>query len=715
MKQLLLHKGEILIENVPPPALKPHNVLVEVSKSLISTGTELSTVEQSGRSVFQGIKNHPKNLKKILDSVRVRGIKKTIALVHEKLNTYQPLGYSCVGQVLAVGQEVRHFLVGDRVACAGSNLANHAEVISVPEPLVVKVPYGVTDSSAVFSTLGAIALQGVRRGDLKIGEVACVMGLGLIGQLTAQILEASGVKVIGFDPLLDRVQLALQNGMSLGTSSAKELANMVRLHSFGQGVDASLLTASSKTSLITQQSFQLTRKKGKVIVIGAVGMELERSPFYEKEQDFLISCSYGPGRYDPSYELDGQDYPYPYVRWTENRNMSAFLAFVDEGRVKVESLIAKEFQIDDSRQAFQFLKNGKSSKVIAALLTYPPTESKPKIPQLIGEFSDLVSYGGEIRLGLVGVGEFVKGMHLSNLKELDDRFSIVGVCAASSSSASLVGKQVKASVISTKYEDILSDSNINAVFISTRHNMHASMAREALLHQKHVYLEKPLALSFEELEELERSMEKLDKPLTFMVGFNRRFAPMTKTLFKALSNRKSPLMVNYQVNAGHLPATHWTKSEEGGGRLIGEACHMIDFFRYVVDSPLKKVSIVAIHGAPSDLCRPDENFSAQFSYEDGSVCNLIYSSLGNPLHPKERIEAVWDYKGAVINDFKELTLYDESKQVISDQQDKGHLKALETFSTSIRKGITFPIPWNQLVETTQATFELDREVWGRLQ
>ena len=355
MKQALLRKGKVTIEDIPTPAGEPGRLLVEVTRSLISTGTEMSSIQGSESSLFQKVRSKPEALKKAMESVRVRGLMKTLAYAQGQLDESRPMGYSCAGRVLAVGGEVQSFRPGDRVACAGAGLANHAEIVSVPANLCVRVPDSVTDRAASFVTLGAIALQGVRRADVRLGETVCVVGLGLIGQLTVQLLAAAGCRVIGMDLDPARVELASKHGLALGATSSDELARMVILATGQKGVDVTLLTASTSSSEPTRLAFQLTRKKGKIVVVGAVGMELMRSPFYEKEQDFLISCSYGPGRYDDSYEKEGHDYPYAYVRWTENRNMGAFLDLIQQKRIDVETLIDKEVPLAEVTEAYEML------------------------------------------------------------------------------------------------------------------------------------------------------------------------------------------------------------------------------------------------------------------------------------------------------------------------------------------------------------------------
>jgi len=720
MKQLLLHKRGVTVQDVPAPAHDPFNILVEVSHSLISTGTEMATVQQSKDSILDKIKKRPQQVVKVLDSIRVRGVKRTLAIVQNMLDEYRPLGYSCTGVVLAVGEKVSKFKAGDRVACAGAALANHAEIVSVPENLAVKVPGTVTGKSAAFVTLGAIALQGVRRAEVRLGEVIAVIGLGLIGQITVQLLKASGCKVVGLDLDPARVRFAEKHGLDAGTSSPEELAKIVFNLTGGQGVDASILTASTSSSEPTRQAFELTRRKGKIVVVGAVGMELVRSPFYEKEQDFLISCSYGPGRYDPEYEKLGKDYPYGYVRWTENRNMAAFLDLIQNQKIEVEPLIGAEFKIEEAEKAYALLGEKSGQKPLAVILNYPapdhPLTRDVGVSRIGASIydgrSDLKT--AQIRLGLIGFGNFVKATHLPNIRNLKEKLKIIGVCASNGNSVATAGRQLQAAIMTTDYKALIQDPRVDAVLIATRHDKHAKMAEDALKAGKHVYLEKPLALEIAELDSLDAMLKGLSTPPTLVVGFNRRYAPLMKKLYPHLAKRGGPIVAHYRVNAGELPANHWTKTFEGGGRLRGEACHMIDLFQAIVGYPLKGIMVSAAGKKEQDTTRPDENFSAQLTYQDGSLCNLVYTSLGNPNLPKEYIEIHWDGKSAVLEDFSRLTIFGENKKTDGMPQDKGHLAALEVFANAIANGVPFPTPWANLYETTQAAIELDKEVWGRI-
>ncbi|MFN0118237.1 MAG: bi-domain-containing oxidoreductase, partial [Elusimicrobiota bacterium] len=720
--QVLLHKGKVSVEQVPSPRDHVKNLLIEVSHSLISTGTEMASVHISGASLMTKAKERPQEVAKVIQSIKVRGIKKTFDLVKGKLDEWKPLGYSCSGKVIAVGSEVMGFQVGDRVACAGAGLANHAEVVSVPANLCVKTPTGVSDLQASFVTLGAIALQGVRRADVKLGENSAVIGLGLLGQITVQLLNSAGCKVIGMDMDPNRVAQSLKLGLLKGTSHSSEFELISDNLTAGRGVDSTIITASTSSSEPTRQAFRLTRKKGKIVVVGAVGMDLERSPFYEKEQDFLISCSYGPGRYDSSYELEGNDYPFPYVRWTENRNMQAFLELIEQKKINVDVLAEKIFSIEQAEKAYELLQQ-EGPKPLAVILSYPSSSfpnvsACPPAGRRVGKaLAPRLKISGmtnRIKVGLIGLGNFTKTTHLPNLKALSKECEIIALCASSGASALTVSKQIGVSKIFTDYRELLNDAEVEAVIISTRHDSHATIAIDAIKAGKNVFIEKPLALTMEETQQIEEALAKKDSTQVFMVGFNRRFSPSALSLKKALSKRQGPLMGIFRVNAGALPLDHWTLSPQGGGRLRGEAFHMVDFFQFLVGSKIAEFSILPIQSGNKGV-RPDENFSVQIRYEDGSLMTLIYSSLGSSKLSKEHVEVFWDSKSAIIDDFKTLQFYGGAEKNSSGMLDKGHMNCLKTFFEAIKNKNDFPVSLEDLIETTKICIQMDNEVWGKLE
>lgn len=718
MKQLLITQGRTIVVDVPAPVVKKGHVLVEVAYSLISTGTEISAISSSGKSILQRGVEKPDRVKKVFDNLRSQGLQNTIAKVKDNIGEYQPTGYSCSGVVIDIGDDIDEIPLGTLVACAGAGIANHAEIVLVPKNLMVKVPEGCTLKSAASVTLGAIAMQGVRRVDPRLGEVIAVIGLGLLGQITVQLLKAAGLNVVGFDLDSNRVKVATKLGAdwgfeNVGVDAVREISYL----SNGYGVDSTIITASSQSSSIVQQAMEITRKKGKVVVVGAVGLNLNRSPFYEKEIDFLISTSYGPGRYDEQYEIRGEDYPYAYVRWTENRNMAEYLNLLRDGKVILESILEEEYSISDAPEAYKQLQTGKD-KPLGVLLNYGTVESVQVSKKINTKVQVKNNYGridGKINLAVIGAGNFAKGMHLPNLRNLSDQYHIGAIVSSTGINAKRTAEQVGADYASTNYEDVLEDSSINAVLISTRHNLHSEQIIQALNAGKHVYCEKPLALDEEELNEiltvLDYSLDefKSGKQPQFssnhtpvlMVGFNRRFSNFATDARKIIYKRKEPLIINYRVNAGFIPLNNWVHTYEGGGRIVGEACHMFDLFQYFVN-PARPTNLTTARIKPkSEIISATDNIVSVVSYDDGSICNLIYTALGSRDFGKERIEIFSDERCIVIDDFSKISYYGINKRSrTSKKTDKGHLQALDTFGKIVKGDNPWAISLEELVNTT---------------
>ena len=708
MRQVLIRRGQIMVENVPAPLIEDGHVLVEVAYSLISTGTEISGLESSRKSLFKRVLAQPDKVKQLLDHLRHQGIQKTIAKVQGQLGGASPIGYSCSGIVIQVGKGVTDIQPGERVACAGAGIANHAEIVLVPRNLVVKVPAGCDLKAAASVALGAIAMQGVRRADPRLGEIVAVIGLGLLGQLTVQLLKVAGCRVIGFDLDARRVAMAQRLGADKAfVSSEVDVPNEVRHLTNGHGVDATIITAASRSDAIVQQAMEITRKKGRVVVVGDVGLGLKRSPFYEKEIDFLISCSYGPGRYDERYEERGLDYPYAYVRWTENRNMQEYLRLVAEGKVQVAPILEREYDIADAPRAYEELRTA-TEKPLGVLLRYPitrPQEQADKLATKVVLRSRPA--GGKINIAVVGAGSFAKSMHLPNLQRLSHLYHIRAIVSATGSNAEVTAQRFGADYASTNYEDVLNDPDVDAVLICTRHNLHARHAIQAIRAGKAVFLEKPMALNQAELNELVTVLK--DTGVPFTVGFNRRFSPAAIRAKELIEQRTNPLIVVYRVNAGYIPLDNWVHGEEGGGRIIGEACHMFDLFNYFTGAEVESIDVSAISPATEHISSRD-NFVATLKYTDGSVCTLIYTALGAPEVPKEYIEIYCEGKTLVIDDFKELRVYGSKAKGWKGPQDKGHLRELEEFGQAVLNGNTWPIPLDELVRTTEISFLVDQEV-----
>jgi predicted dehydrogenase/threonine dehydrogenase-like Zn-dependent dehydrogenase len=603
---------------------------------------------------------------------------------------------------MQVGEGVTDVQPGDHVACAGSGVANHAEVVLVPRNLLVKVPEGCDLRDAASVTLGSIAMQGVRRADPRLGEVIAVIGLGLLGQLTVQLLKASGCRVIGLDLDVRRGKIAAQLGADHVLNPLEmDVENEVQHLTADHGVDATIITAASQSDAIVQQAMNLTRKKGRVVVVGAVGLGLRRSPLYEKEIDFLISCSYGPGRYDASYEQTGIDYPYAYVRWTENRNMQEYLRLIAEGKISLGQILEREYPVDRAQGAYELLQKA-VEKPLGVLLTYPLGAERPQREKLGTKavFAQKPA-SGKINVALIGAGSFAEAMHLPNLQKLSDLYHLRAVVDVVGSNARAAAEQFGADYASTDYQDILADDSVELVVITTRHSTHAPLAMAAARAGKAIFVEKPMALNQAELDALIAVLEETRVPFT--VGFNRRFSPAARRAKEIIAGRQNPLMILYRMNAGYLPPDHWTQMAEGGGRIIGEACHIFDLFQYLVDAPVVEVDALAVVAQNTHILASD-NFSATLRFEDGSIATLLYTALGSPNFGKEYMELYANGKVLVMDDYRELRVHGASaKGWGSKRQDKGHLEELLEFGKYLNGGDRPPITLESLQRTTQIT------------
>ena len=723
MKQVLIKRGRAIVEKVPAPLVDDDGVLVEVAYSLISVGTEMASVEQSGKPLVRRALEQPEKVLKVVEHLQRQGLQRTVAKIQGRLEAGSPSGYSCSGTVIQVGQNVLDLKRGDRVACAGAGKANHAEIVMVPSNLVVKVPDGCDLREAASVTLGAIAMQGVRRADPRLGEIVAVIGLGLLGQITVQLLKTAGCRVIGFD--LDERRVALANELGADhafVSLEVDVQNEVRHLTDGYGVDSTIITAASQSDAIVQQAMEITRQKGRVVVVGAVGLGLKRSPLYEKELDFLISCSYGPGRYDRRYEEKGLDYPYAYVRWTENRNMVEYLRLVAEGKVNVRAIIEREYDVNRAPEAYEELKTA-TVKPLGVLLAYGVDESSYE--RKLGTKVTLKPFKptGKINVAVIGAGSFAKGTHLPNLQKLSDLYYLRAIVSATGSNAKATAQQFGADYASTNYEDVLNDPDVDAVLICTRHHLHVQQTVAALKAGKHVYCEKPLALSEQELNSIlacyDLSIADFDdgdpelatrnlQPV-LMVGFNRRFSPAAQRMKEITSQRQNPLMTLYRVNAGYLPPDHWVHSPEGGGRIIGEGCHMFDMFNFLVDASVETVSAESLVPTSEHILQSD-NVTATLRYADGSLCTLVYAALGTSLLGKEYLEVYVDGKVLVLDDFRTLHIYGSSQRGWkSSIQEKGHREAITAFARCVQAAVSWPINIGQLVSVSRVTLAIAQQ------
>lgn len=703
MKQVLIRAGAAVVEDVPAPNVSPGAILVSVTHSCISVGTEMAGVRSSGTPLYRRALAQPENVKKVLEMVKDQGLRKTVDRVSGKLAAGSPTGYSAAGTVIAVGAGVELFRAGDRVACAGAGIANHAEVIDVPVNLAVHVPENVSLRAASTVTLGAIAMQGVRRVAPTLGETIVVVGLGVLGQLTVQFLAANGCRVIGVDPDPSRLALGATLGMDHGINPAETdyVARVVELTD-GFGADGVIVTAAGSSNEIISLAFKAARKKARVILVGDVGLDLKRGDIYAKELDFLVSCSYGPGRYDETYELGGQDYPIAYVRWTENRNMQAYLDLIARGRINVDALTEKVFAIEAAGAAFESLKQT-GTKPLSVILEYSPAAEPPvRTIRLVNSPAGREKN----RVGLIGAGSFVQGMHLPNMAKLQTVFSLHGVMSRTGSTAKAVAKQYGAAYATTSIDSLLGDPDIDAVIIATRHDLHVDTVMRALESGKHVLVEKPLALTVEGADRIEAFYrDRPDGPL-LLTGFNRRFAPGVKAIREALRQKTSPLIVSYRMNAGHIPGSHWVHGPEGGGRNIGEACHIYDLFVSLTGGEVVDITANAIRPS-SDHWRAQDNFVANVTFADGSVCSLIYTALGAKDYPKERMDVFGNGAVLTLEDYKSVTAKGTTASWSATATDKGHMAMLKAFGEGLRTG-EWPISLEEQLKATRISHRVEQ-------
>lgn len=702
MKQVLIKDGAAVIAEVPAPQVSPGSVLVRVAHSCISAGTEMANVTLSAMPLYRRAMRQPQHVRRVLQMVRDQGLNYTMNRVRGLLDAGSVTGYSASGVVVEVGSEVSGFSVGDRVACAGAGIANHAEFIDVPVNLAVRVPGGLDLADAATVTLGAIALQGVRRTAPTLGESVVVVGLGFLGQLTAQFLRTNGCRVIGVDPDPERRGIAAEYGViALDSEGGAHVGRIIELTD-GYGADAVVITAASPSSEIASQAFRSCRRKGRVVLVGDVGLDLKRADFYAREIDFLISTSYGPGRYDPLYEEAGQDYPLGYVRWTENRNMQAYLEMLADRRVTLAPLKPRRFPVDEARSAYESLRSA-SQRSLVSLLDYPGDADVSARTVRINRRGARAA-AGPIRVAMVGAGGFAQGMHLPNLQKLRSHYSLRAVVSRTGANAAAVGQRYGAEYATTDFERVLEDKEIDLLVIATRHDLHAGMAVRALAAGKHVLLEKPLAIDEAGLRQVEAfyADRGADAPV-LMTGFNRRFSPALRVAREVLAGRSSPMIANYRMNAGYIPGDHWVHGPEGGGRNIGEACHIYDVFSYLTGSPWKDVKVAAIPNG-SGQWRRDDNFVATVEYADGSVCSLTYTALGNKVHPKEQMEIFCGANVLVLDDYKKLSVAGSRKGWSGATIQKGQFEELEALATALRGGGDWPISLDDQIATTRLSF-----------
>jgi predicted dehydrogenase/threonine dehydrogenase-like Zn-dependent dehydrogenase len=672
----------------------------------------MAGIKGSGMPLWKKALHDPSKVKTVLQMAASQGIAKTRGIVNNSLKGGIPTGYSAAGTVIAVGDGIDDIEEGNNVACAGAQCSHHAEIIRVPRNLTAVIPKNLKSLEASTVTLGAIALQGIRRSKPTLGETFVVLGLGILGQLTTQLLKTSGCQVIGVDVDRTRIQLARQLGMSSGIHPNDEnnVTHVSRLTG-GIGADGVIITAASPSDAIISTAFKMCRKKGRVVLVGDVGLHLNRHEFYQKELDFFISTSYGPGRYDDNYEKDGLDYPIAYVRWTENRNMAAYLSLIASGKVQIKPLIAKVYPVDEAAAAYEKLKSS-DHKSLMVVLSYPqPKKELLDIVRTIPNPSAKQSHSNNIRIAVIGAGSFAKSMHLPNLQSLSDHYHIQAIVSRTGHNATTTAKQFAANYATTDYQAVLNDPEVDAVLITTRHNLHAEMTLKALNAGKHVFVEKPLALNQNELNAVIAFYAKRQDEQTPMLltGFNRRFSLHIRSIKEIVDGRSNPMIINYHMNASYIPLDHWVHNREGGGRNIGEACHLYDLFTYITNSKFTDISMRKIMPQTAYYSCHD-NFVALITFEDGSVATLTYTSLGTNQHPKEHMTIYVDGKVLILNNYKRHNFVGTAQKGINIKtMDKGQKKELTSFAVAIKHNGEWPIPLWQQVQAMEIAYKIERQ------
>lgn len=704
MKQLLqsYRNGTLNVTEVPVPRMRANQVLVATRASVVSAGTERAVAEFSEQNLLGKARLRPDLVRQVMQKVQTDGLKAAAQAAFARLDVPLALGYSSAGEIIEVGAEVRGVKVGDRVACAGGGYASHAEVVAIPRNLFVPIPDGVSYEQAAFATIGAVALQGVRLAELRLGERVVVLGLGLIGLLTVQLVKAAGCQVLGTDLDSERVKLALEVGADAAVVTGPDVTEAVAAFTRGRGVDAVLITAATKSNKPTELAGEISRLKGRVVAVGDVGMDIPRRLYYPKELEYKVSMSYGPGRYDPSYEEKGIDYPYPYVPFTLQRNLETFLQLVKDGRVTPEKLITHRFTLDEAEKAYSLIKGETGEKYLGILFTYP---SEVELSRRVILREPVATGGGadDLCLGLLGAGNFARLMLLPRLKKMPG-VRLVGLATATGLSGRHTGDKYGFTYCTTDNEQILSDPTINAVVIATRHNTHADLAARALRAGKHVFVEKPLATSEEELNSVLAAAQETGRVL--MVGFNRRFAPLGVLARETFAGHSQPLCMLYRVNAGYVPPEHWTHDpQEGGGRVIGEVCHFVDFLQYVCGSAPVEVSAC---GVAAGSLSPEDHLAVNLRFADGSIGTVLYFANGDKALPKEYVEIYGGGKTLVIDDFRHGRLAQSGRvrRLGGRRQDKGHTEELLAWAKAVVEGGPSPVPLVDSVVTTLATFAI---------
>lgn len=691
MKQIIqdLKSGATVLEEVPVPQVKKGYVLIQTTRTLVSLGTERMLVEFGKANLIDKARQQPDRVKQVLDKIKTDGLQPTLEAVFNKLGQPLPLGYCNVGRVVAVGNGVTEFKVGDRVASNG----NHAEYVCVPKNLVAKVPEEVSDEEAAFTVIGSIGLQGIRLLNPQLGETIVVIGLGLIGLIVIQLLKANGCRVIGVDFDQRKVDIALSKGITaINPTQGIAPVKFVEEYTGSVGADGVIITASSKSNDVIHEACEMSRKRGRIILVGVIGLDLRRDDFYKKELTFQVSCSYGAGRYDEEYENKGHDYPLAYVRWTEKRNFETILHAIASGGLDVKSLITEEVELADYQQIYGDMRKQGS---IASIIKYPEEQMMKRIIPL-EENSFAPSRG---KIGIIGAGNYASSMIVPSLIKANARIKYIA--SGQGLTAKILAKKAGAEYATSDYQEILKDQEVDLVIISTRHNLHAGMVQEALHANKSVFVEKPLCLNPTELEAIIQAYQEADSKVTLTVGFNRRFSPFA-TKLKQLAG-EGPKNIVATMNAGFIPKEMWVHDLEiGGGRIVGEACHFIDLCSYLAGSRIISVCMNAMGVNPEENT---DNASLLLRYENGTNAVINYFANGSKAYAKERIEVFSKERVFVIDNWRKLEAFGvKGFSTMKGTMDKGQKIQFALLNDRIQNGGDALIPFDSLINTTKATF-----------
>lgn len=699
MKQIIqdLKSGNTLVEEVPVPHAGTGKVLIKTHRSLVSLGTEKMLVSFGQANLLEKARQQPDRVKDVINKMKTDGIQPTLEAVFRKLGTPLPLGYSQAGEVVEVGKGVSEFKPGDRVISNG----HHAEFVTVPKNLVAKIPESVSYEEASFTVVGAIGLQGIRLVQPTLGETVAVIGLGLIGLITCQLLKANGCRVIGYDLDEDKLQRAESYGITAVNSGKQDPVRFMEEFTGQVGADAVIITASTPSNEVIKQSANMSRKRGRIVLVGVIGLDIDRADFYEKELSFQVSCSYGPGRYDEEYEQRGNDYPLPFVRWTEKRNFEAVLEAIRNGSLDVQSLITERVKLEDYLEIYGNMEGGKS---IASIIEYPEglTAEGAEEAQRIVSIPAPGYKGGTGTMAIVGAGNFTQTMILPSLKKAGAEMKYI--VSSGGLSSTTLAKKYKIPNSSTDLNSVLEDEEVDGVVITTQHNLHAGMTVQALKSGKQVFVEKPLALKPEELDEIIATVEETEKTVT--VGFNRRFSPHAVKMKSLLGDRPGTMNVIATMNAGYIPPEVWVHDlEAGGGRIIGEACHYVDLITFLTGSKVVEVSMQAMGNDPEENT---DNASIHLKYENGTLGVINYFANGHKSYSKERLELYYQGRNLILDNFRRLDGYGFKKgfgtKLLKTKQDKGHAKQFELLTKRWKEGGKSLIPFEEIVNTTMATF-----------